>query len=99
MQTLMIFIPLGFRLSPVRCVTDDLQGFRVFVFLSATVHVFVFVSRTTKYSVEDLVFAAAAVTPRRAMQVAIRIITSVRSFVDRVQTFTGTRSTCAMSLC
>jgi hypothetical protein len=40
--------------------------------LSATVHVFVFVSRTTKYSVEDLV-SAAAVAPRTATPVAIRI--------------------------
>jgi hypothetical protein len=63
---------LGFRLSPVRCVTDDPQGFSLRLFVGNGAR-FCFVSRTTKYSVEDLVSAAATVTPRTATPVAIRI--------------------------
>jgi hypothetical protein len=63
---------LGFSLSPVRCVTDDFQGFslRLFVRDGACFSLRI---QTTKYS-DDLVSAIAAVIARAAMLVAIGIV-------------------------
>jgi len=73
MQTLMIFIPFSASAWVLYVASPTIFKVLVFGLLSATVHVFVFVSKTTKYS-EDLVSAIAAVIARAAMLVAIGII-------------------------
>jgi hypothetical protein len=64
---------LGFSLSPVRCVTDDFQGFSLRIFVRVHACFCLRIPKTTKYS-EDLVSAIAAVIARAAMLVAIGIV-------------------------
>ena len=64
---------LGFSLSPVRCVTDDFQGFSLRLFVRDRACFCLRIPKQQKYS-EDLVSAIAAVIARAAMLVAIGIV-------------------------